>query len=340
MNRLKFKHDLHRVRTCFGLRMLTLSVLVAIVVGNTQASQSWVFPTGYDDTSPQTLNLMTFIREVERQTHNELVFELHSNESLYSVGDIYAAVQSNEVPIGEVIMSTLAQVDDIFLIDNLPFLATDFDQAWALWQLSKPRASALLADQGVRLLYATPWPPQGLFTGSRIRAVEELEGLRIRSYSQITEWLIESLNATPVAVPYTQIARAFEKNDIDAMITSPTAGVRSTAWNFVRYYSDINAWIPKNAVLINEAQFQALTPELQTAMVQAAEQAEQRGWTVAREDYFRSRITMRDNGMSVREPNRPLKAQFDTLGREMLEEWTARVEPATAEVATRFLDQR
>ncbi len=50
-------------------------------------------------------------------------------------------------------MGAHAKEDPIFGMDVVPFLAADFDNAWVLYQASKPAIEAALAERDMKLLY-------------------------------------------------------------------------------------------------------------------------------------------------------------------------------------------
>ena len=54
------------------------------------------------------------------------------------------------------------------------------------------------------------------------------------------------------------------------MITSPSTGVNSTAWDFVAHYSPINAWVPKNIVVVNQRVFDGLDETTQNSVMESA----------------------------------------------------------------------
>jgi len=286
-------------------------------------AETLTFPTAYDERSPHTINIRVLANDLNYATFGQLQLEVHPAGQLFPANAIYDAVQSGEADMGEVLLASLAERDPLFLIDNLPFLVADFDSAEALWEASRDHIEARLSEDGLTLLYATPWPPQGLYSIPRIDDIGDLKGLRIRSYSDTLEDLIALAGATPVSVDYTELRSAFHQGRIDAMITSATTGVRASAWEFASTYTDIKAWIPKNIVFINTDRLNNLNPEHRTLLMQQARVAEQRGWTIAREDYFRSRITLSDNGMAVRSPSPRLQKQLVSLGNTMTQEWLA-----------------
>ena len=310
---------LSEIRFCVIVRAMAATALLTLI--SVSHASSLLFPTSYDDSSPHTINIRFFVSEVELRSRGEVQFELHTNGSLYSGVDLFESVRSGDAFIGEIIFSALVEVHPIFLIDNMPFLVRSFDSAEYLWLASRPAIERLLDQQGVRLLYATPWPPQALFTTHSVRSLSDLQGASIRSYSRVTEDLITAMGAVPVNVSANSIEDAFKQNRISAMITSATTGVRSQSWQYIDHYYDINAWIPKNMVFVNAAAFDALPMETQRIMLDAASKAEVRGWKVAREEYHRSRITLTDNGMSVRRPSAQLNQELDQLGQQLLQRW-------------------
>ncbi len=316
-------------------RTLGLLSFIVLMINATEAEQLTV-PTAYDERSPHTINIRVLARELGYATSGDLQVDVHPNGTLYSADQIYDAVRTGEVAMGEVLLASLAEKDPLFLIDNVPFLVADLDEAKLLWEASKPAITRLLQEDGLRLLYAMPWPPQGLYTENPVTEIADLEGLKLRSYSVMTERMATMFGASTVPVEYSNLRSAFEEDRIDAMITSPSTGVRASAWEFSSAYTDIRAWIPKNIVFINEEQFQALDPDYRELLLEEARQAEIRGWSIAREEYFRSRITLSDNGVQVRRPSRELAAQLAAIGDSIAQQWVSEGEATTSEVLNQY----
>lgn len=312
-----------------------LGSLLSALMSTLVSAQTLVFPTAYDERSPHTINIRVLAKELDYATFGQLQLDVHPAGQLYPAGDIYDAVRTGEADMGEVLLASLAERDPLFLIDNLPFLVDSFDAAEALWEASRERIETRLNADGLTVLYASPWPPQGLYSVPKIDTVRDLEGLRVRSYSDTLERLIALADATPVGVDYSDLRPAFQQGRIDAMITSPTTGVRASAWEFATTYTDIKAWIPKNIVFINTDRLNSLNPEYRKLLLEHAQKAEERAWTIAREDYFRSRITLSDNGMAVRSPSERLQNQLASLGNTMTQEWLTEV----GDEGERILDQ-
>lgn len=110
----------------------------ALFAGATQAATSWDMPTPYGDGVHHTQNVRQFAEDVKSATDGELVITVHSGASLFKHPEIHRAVRSGQVSIGELLMATLGNADPLFKVDNIPFLASDFDSARKLWKSVGP----------------------------------------------------------------------------------------------------------------------------------------------------------------------------------------------------------
>src|SRR5918998_2047948 len=127
------------------------------------AQTKWNLPAAYPADNYHTENLSQFARDVAEATGGKLQITVHPNASLFKAPEIKRAVQTGQAQVGEVLMSLHENEDPIYGLDVVPFLATSFDQAKKLWEVQKPVIEKKLAGQGLVLLYAVPWPPQGIY---------------------------------------------------------------------------------------------------------------------------------------------------------------------------------
>ena len=95
----------------------------------------------------------------------------------------------------------------LFGFDSVPFLATSFDDADKLWEAAKPTIEKTLADQGLHLLYAVPWPPQGLYFRDAVNSVADMKGIKFRSYNNATTRLAELTGMLPVTIEAAEISQ-------------------------------------------------------------------------------------------------------------------------------------
>jgi TRAP-type transport system periplasmic protein len=285
------------------------------------AAQNWDMPTPYPDGNFHTRNIVQFAADVSEATGGSLNITVHAGGSLIRHPEIKRAVRSGIAPIGEVLISLAANEDPIFGLDSIPFLATSYDEARKLYEAQRPALEEKLAEEGLMLLYSVPWPPQGIYATREIASVEDLEGLRFRTYNPGTGRIAALSGATPVQVEVPDLPTAFSTGRVEATITSPATGVDSKFWDFLSYYHDTQAWLPRNMVFVNKAAFEALDEDVQQAVLEAAAAAEERGWAASEEVTVTATRQLGENGINVIVPSEALSAGFQEIGAQIAQEW-------------------
>jgi TRAP-type C4-dicarboxylate transport system substrate-binding protein len=302
-------------------RFIAGGALAAGLSVSAAMAATWDMPTPYGDKTFHTVNIREFARDVEKATGGRLKINVHSAGSLIKHPEIKNAVRRGLVPIGEVLMSRLSNEDPVFAVDSIPFLASNYEEARRLWAASRPVIEKKLEKQGLKLLFAVPWPPQGIYAKKEIRKVEDLKGLKMRAYNASTEMFARLAGAVPTQVEVPDIPTAFSTGRVEAMITSPSTGANSKAWDFVKYFHHTQAWLPKNMVIVNAKAFARLPEDQQKAIEEAARRAEERGWQRSMKETEEKIDVLRKNGMVVVTPTPELMAGLKKIGEKMTEAW-------------------
>ncbi|WP_235441701.1 TRAP transporter substrate-binding protein [Rhabdonatronobacter sediminivivens] len=302
--------------------------------------QNWDMPTPYGDGIFHTQNIMQFADDVREATDGEINITVHSANSLFGHAEIKDVVRQGVVPLGEILLSRLANEDPIFGIDSIPFLAASYDDAAALWEASRPAVEEKLAAEGLSVLFAVPWPGQSLYLRQPVTHPSEMEGLSFRAYNVATERLAELLGAVPTQVEESDIPTAFSTGRVEAMITSPSTGANARAWDFTSHYIDTQAWLPKNIVLINSSALQGLSDEAQEALMTAAAAAEERGWRMSMAETEEKIAALADGGMEIMEPSDALAERLTEIGGTMTAEWLEEAGDAGQAVVDAYNDLR
>ncbi len=302
------------------------AILALFTLTSVQAAE-WDMPTPYPDKTFHTQNIIQFASDVEQLTKGELKIKVHTAGSLFKHPDIKNAVRGGQVQIGEFFLSLIANENPAFGLDSQPFLATSYEDAERLWKAQRPVVTELLDKQGLQVLYSVPWPPQGLYVRNEVTSVTDLKGVKFRAYNATLEALAGKMGAAPTQVEVPDIPQAFATGHVEAMITSPSTGANSKAWDFVKHYYDIKAWLPKNIVVVNKRAFRKLDKSVQDAVLKAAAAAEQRGWEMSLKETSEQTKVLADNGMEVHQPSAEMLQEFRLLGSQMIEEWAVQAGP-------------
>ncbi|MEO8249319.1 MAG: TRAP transporter substrate-binding protein [Burkholderiales bacterium] len=305
--------------------ILAVAVALAAVSGSAAFAQTkWDMPTPYPDTNFHTKNIKQFADEVYDKSGGKLTITLHSNGSLIKHPEIKRAVQTGQVPIGEVLISSLANESPLYAFDSNPFLADSYDEAKKLWSVAKPFLVKRLDGQGITLLYAVPWPPQGIYTKRELNSIADLKGTKFRTYSPTTSRFAELLGAVPTTVQSPEIPQAFRTGLVDAMITSGATGVDTQAWDYLTHYYDVQAFLPLNMVIVSKVALDGLDEKTKQVVLDAAAAAEKRGWETSKAENEKVVAIMADKGIKVLKPSPTLKSELTEIGKTMTTEWVKR----------------
>jgi TRAP-type C4-dicarboxylate transport system substrate-binding protein len=287
------------------------------------AQTKWDMPTPYGDSNFHTKNIAQFAADVDKATNGSLKITIHSAGSLIKHPDIKRAIRQGTAPIGEMLISLAANEAPVYGVDSVPFLATGYAGARKLYAAQKPYLEKQLASEGLVLLYSVPWPPQGIYAKKELKSMDDLKGLKFRTYNTFTGRIAALSGAIPTQVEVPDVPTAFSTGRVEAMITSPSTGVDSKAWDFLTHYHDTQAWLPRNMVFVNKEAYDKLTADQKKAITGAAKSAEERGWKASEEETASKTKILQDNKVTVVKPSDALKKGFADIGAKIAAEWEA-----------------
>ena len=285
------------------------------------AQTRWDLPAAYPASNFHSENLAQFAADVDKLSGGKLKITVHPNASLFKAPEIKRAVQGNQAQAGEILLSNFANENPLYAVDVLPFVATSYDAAAKLDRAARPALEKMLAAQGLRLLYTVPWPPQGLYSKTSLQSASDLKGIKFRSYNPATAKIAEMFGAQPVTIQAAELSQALATGVVESYISSGSTGYDSKTWESLKYWYDTQAWLPKNAVIVNQSSFAALDSGTQEAVLKAAAAAEQRGWALSQEKNKWYVDQLRANGMNILPPPPRMSEEFKKVGDALLEEW-------------------
>ena len=301
--------------------------LSAFAVSAAHAQTKWDLPAAYAASNVHTENLVQFAADVDRATAGKLKITVHANASLFKAPEIKRAVQGGQAQLGEILLVNFSNEDPIYEADGVPFLATGYADAMKLYRAQKPLLEKKLASQGMMLLYSVPWPPQGIYTNRTLNSAADMKGLKWRAYSPATAKIAELVGAQPVTIQAAELTQAMATGVIDSYMSSGATGVDTKTYEHIKRWYDTQAWLPKNAVIVNRKAFDALDKATQDGLLKAGAEAEARGWKVSQEKNGVYIDQLRKNGMTVVEPPAQLKADMKKVGDTMLNDWLKKSGP-------------
>ncbi|QBY00532.1 C4-dicarboxylate ABC transporter substrate-binding protein [Rhodophyticola sp. CCM32] len=304
-------------------KILTSISASALALGVTGVqAETWDLALAYSASNYHSEIAAEFAAEIIANSDLEIV--THPGGSLFGGSEIFGAVRRGLAPMGERLISALGNEDPIYEIDSVPFLATGFEGARALYDASRPALEETLAEAGLHFLYSCPWPPQGFYSVRAASDLDALQGMKFRAYNATTSRMAEGLGMIPTTIEAAELSQAFATGVAEAMISSGSTGYDRSLWEHVDYFYDVQAWLPRNMVFVNGAAWDGLDADTQGVIETAASNAEATCWARSEElaGWYIEQFTA--NGMTVDTLNDTVLAAFQEVGAELRADWAER----------------
>ncbi|MEL7228986.1 MAG: TRAP transporter substrate-binding protein [Pseudomonadota bacterium] len=307
--------------------LFTTSALALSVAGPAMAdghAKKWDMPLAYSASNFHSENAADFAKCVGEKTGGSLEIVTHPGGSLFKGGEIKRAVQAGQAPIGERLLSAHANENPLFGIDSVPFLATSFDDSVKLYEIAKPEIEKALDEQNLQLLYSVPWPPQGLYFKKEVKSVADMKGLKFRAYNAATSRLAELTGMQPTQIEAAEIQQAFSTNAVESMVSSGATGYDRKVFEAgVTNYYEVDAWLPRNSIIVNKDAMASLKDDQRAALTECAATAEAAGLQKSK-DYTQFTYNgLREGGMTVEPAAEGLVKELQGVGKTMTEEFLA-----------------
>jgi len=305
--------------------MTTAMVAGASMMATAAHAEKWDMPMAYAATNFHSEMGVVFADRVKDYTSGKIEITVHPGGSLFKGGEIKRAVQTGQAPIGERFMSAHANEAPLLGWDNLPFLATTYEDNNKLWAAAKDKVNAQLDSLNLVALYTCPWPGQGFYFNKPVASSADTQGVKFRSYNSATATFAKELGMTPVQVEAAELSQALATGVAEAFISSGSTGYDRKVWEHLSHYYKVNAWLPRNYVIVNKGIWNGLDAGTRDAIQRAADEtgadcaaksADLANW------YFEQ---LEANGMKVEDAGPEFLKELKTIGAKMQADWLATV---------------
>ena len=295
----------------------------ATLVSVAAQAEKWDMPMAYAATNFHSEMGVVFADRVRDYTGGSVDITVHAGGSLFKGGEIKRAVQTGQAPIGERFMSAHANEAPLLGWDNLPFLATTYEDNNKLWAAAKDKVNAQLDALNLVALYTCPWPGQGFYFKKSVNSSADTQGVKFRSYNSATATFAKELGMTPVQVEAAELSQALATGVAESFISSGSTGYDRKVWEHLTHYYKVNAWLPRNYVIINKGVWNDLDGNTKSAIQKAANEtgadcsaksAELANW------YFEQ---LQANGMKVEGASPDFLKELKAIGAKMQADWLA-----------------
>jgi len=289
----------------------------------------WDVAIPWGPTEFHTINAQNFAKAVDEATGGEVKMTVHPGGALgIKANESLRAVEDGAVPVAE--YALFQNVGDVQLlgIESIPFLIKDYAQLRQMHELVRPLWEAELEKRNQKVLYIVPWPSQNFFTKEPVATIDDLKGVRFRTYDANTATMIERLGGTPLQMNNPDIVPALATGKLDAVMTSGTTAAAQKYWEFLNHAYNTNHLWASNALAVNLDEWNDLTDEQRATIERIAAEMEPGFWEISEGEHATRMAQLKENGMTVEAPSDDLAAAMRDATKDMAGEFAERVEGA------------
>ena len=296
--------------------VLLAGIGVALVAGNVKLDLN----AKYGATNFHTKGAEKFANLVDKYTGGSVKITVHAGSSLVK-GNPLKAVKDGTAPMTDMFIPFTSGGGKVFGISALPFIASSYDDAYRLYQISKPAYQKVTKKWNQKMLYAVSWPPSGIYTNKPINSTADLKGIKVRTYDKNSANFIKMAGGNAVALPWGEVYSALQTGMVNGVVTSSASGKDGKLWEVLKNFTKIGYAYPLQAVTINLDYWNSLSKSQQDAMLKAAAEIEKAQWEESKKEDATALKMLADNGMKVSEPSAKLKSELAIIGKKMLDEY-------------------
>jgi TRAP-type C4-dicarboxylate transport system substrate-binding protein len=129
----------------------------------------------------------------------------------------------------------------------------------------------------------TLWPfgPQVFYCNKPVKTVDDLKGLKVRSFTPSMAALIQHLGATPVTLQFSEVYPALQRGVADCGVTSPASGYSGKWPEVTSHFLPLSVSGSVQGHFMNLDYWKRLSPETQQKLTAAFRNMEDQMWQLA-----------------------------------------------------------
>ena len=307
--------------------VMTAAAVLAFSTAASAATVKWDMANEYQESSIHGQGQKVFSETLMKESGGSIVVTNHFGASIgYKSKEHFDAVGDGALPIANTSMGQVAGIEPIFLLSSLPFLVGSADDARLLWEVAKPHYEAVFAKHNQVLLYASPWPPAGIWSKKPVLSSSNLSGLKIRAWDASGTRTLKTAGAAAVQMSWADVVPQLSSGGIEAVLTSAEGGVNAKFWEHLSHFNAINYSMSLNMTHVNKDAFDALSAEQKAAVMKAAEVAGDAAWAALAERVGQNYKDMRANGITVAETvPAGFLGELNAAGDGVYDDWLSKV---------------
>jgi len=260
-------------------RKISASLIAAVaalaLAGTGNAAENWRAWNIHNDGHPNTAAMDKFSELVGEATGGEVNVEVFHGGVLGSQPDALEQVRLGAIEIGNFNLGPIGPMVKEANLVSLPFIFKDVPHMFRVLEgEAGATIAAAMAEAGVQPLAWVDAGARSFYSQKPINTPADVEGLKIRVMNNdLYTSMISAMGGNPSPMAFAEVQQALKTGVVDGAENNFPSFKNVGHYEVTTHYSLSEHLIIPECICVNTEKFAALSPEMQTAVRGAAEEA-------------------------------------------------------------------
>ena len=298
-------------------KSLFAAVTAVALVATSASAEGWRAWNIHNDGHPNTAAMDKFAELASTATGGEITVDVFHGGVLGSQPDALEQVRIGAIEIGNFNLGPIGPMVKEANLVSLPFI---FKSVPHMFRVLEGEAGELvataMADAGILPLAWFDAGARSFYSQKPINTPADVEGLKIRVMNNdLYTSMISAMGGNPSPMAFSEVQQALKTGVVDGAENNFPSFKSVGHYEVTSHYSLSEHLIIPECICVNTAKFNALSPEMQTALRSAAEEAalfQRELWEV---DSKQARMDVEAAGIKVNEiaDKAPFQSAMDAV---------------------------
>ena len=280
-----------------------------------------------------TVTMKDFAKDVQQLTNSTVQITIFPGGELpYAPTEAVNIVRDRFVEGAGAVSDFVGGSVPLLNLMNLPMMVTNLDEMTKAMKIFLPYAEKEFEKRGARTLFWHFNSQKSLFgRGKPVTSLDDLKGMKIRSFGVADAQFIQRLGAIPVALPNTEVPQAMQRGVMDAFIASAFFSTGSRWDDLVDWAYLIDLAVVSVYELVNIPAFEGLSSANSKVLLETAAKYNTRWNQEIVELEKKARVDMANKGKKMAQPSEKDRARAIEVMKAYWPEWAKSVGPTAIE---------
>jgi tripartite ATP-independent transporter DctP family solute receptor len=328
-----------RSRT-YRFAVATLGALAATCFAGAALAQAktkeMVFATAAPEKMGTGKAALFFVNRAQELSGGELRVKPFLGGTLYSEGTAVQAMKNGEIDIATIAEGNFQRFTKQTFFLNMPYVFGS-PEAMIKFLQHDPFAAEIKANlrrEGFAILSFMENGGFRVITNAKrpVKVPADLKGLKLRATeSPVDVAVMNALGASPTPIAWTETYNALAQGVVDGVHIPYGWNGTGRIFEVAKYVTETKALLSVQMIMMDTKRFQALSPALQKALVQAGRETEDAALKFNLEEVQHWKAQAAKDGVTIYTPTDAELAMWRKAGRSMWSQFANDVPTATLE---------